>query len=85
MIYKCNDIKIIRLNSNFLNQIMFNFEFKILKPNYHYCKMLLTRHYDQRPIDETVCDALIANGDVKNVKTGAKCLRWRIHQTRFIF
>ena len=28
--------------------------------------MLLTRHYDQRSFDETVCDALIANGDVKN-------------------
>ena len=27
--------------------------------------MLLTRHYDQRPIDETVCDAIIANGGVK--------------------
>lgn len=27
--------------------------------------MLLTRHYDQRPFDETVCDALIANNDVK--------------------
>ena len=27
--------------------------------------MLLTRHYDQRPFDETVCDALITNGDVK--------------------
>ena len=26
--------------------------------------MLLTRHYDQRPFDEPVCDALIANGDV---------------------
>jgi hypothetical protein len=26
--------------------------------------MLLTRHYDQRPFDETVCDALITNGDV---------------------
>ena len=34
----------------------------------HYCRMLLTRHYDQRPFDETMCDALIANGDVKNVK-----------------
>ena len=32
----------------------------------HYCRMLLTRHYDQRPFDETVCDAIIANGDVKN-------------------
>ena len=31
----------------------------------HYCRMLLTRHYDQRPFDETVCDALITNGDVK--------------------
>ena len=31
----------------------------------HYCRMLLTRHYDQRPFDESVCDALIANGDVK--------------------
>ena len=28
--------------------------------------MLLTWHYDQRPFDETVCDALIGNGDVKN-------------------
>ena len=27
--------------------------------------MMLTRHYDQRPFDETVCDALIANSDVK--------------------
>ena len=24
------------------------------------------RHYNQRPFDETVCDALIGNGDVKN-------------------
>jgi hypothetical protein len=31
----------------------------------HYCRMLLTRHYNQRPFDETVCDALIANGGVK--------------------
>ena len=30
--------------------------------NYHYCRMLLTRHYDQRPFDETVCDAIITNG-----------------------
>ena len=28
--------------------------------------MLLTRHYDQRPFLETVCDASITNGDVKN-------------------
>ena len=28
--------------------------------------MLLTRHYDQRPFDETVCDAIITNGGVKN-------------------
>ena len=27
--------------------------------------MLLTRHYDQRPFDETVYDAMIANGGVK--------------------
>ena len=27
--------------------------------------MLLTRHYDQRPFDETVRDAIIANGGVK--------------------
>ena len=32
----------------------------------HYCRMLLTRHYDQRPFDETVCYAIIANGGVKN-------------------
>src|SRR6266516_3583215 len=31
----------------------------------HYCRMLQTRHYDQRPFDETVCDAIIANGGVK--------------------
>ena len=28
--------------------------------------MLLTRHYDQRPFDETVFDAIIINGGVKN-------------------
>ena len=27
--------------------------------------MLLTRHYDQGPFDETVCDAIIANAGVK--------------------
>ena len=32
----------------------------------HYCRMLLTRHYDPRPFDKTVCDAIIANGGVKN-------------------
>ena len=32
----------------------------------HYYRLLLTRHYDQRPFDETVCDAIIANGGVKN-------------------
>ena len=32
----------------------------------HYCRMLLMRHYDQRPFDETVCDAIIANDGVKN-------------------
>ena len=26
--------------------------------------MLLTRHYNQRPFHETVCDASITNGDV---------------------
>ena len=36
------------------------------KTPYHYCRKLLTRHYDQRPFDETVCDALISNGGVKN-------------------
>ena len=35
------------------------------KPKYHYCRMLLKWHYDQRPFDKTVCDALITNGDVK--------------------
>ena len=33
----------------------------------HYCRMLLTRHYDQRPFNETVCDAIIANGGVKKL------------------
>ena len=27
--------------------------------------MLLTRHYDQKPFDKTMCDAIIANGGVK--------------------
>ena len=40
--------------------------------------MVQMRHYDQRPFDETVCDAIIANGGVKNVKKVAKRLRWRI-------
>ena len=31
----------------------------------HYCRMAQTRHYDWRPFDETVCDAIIANGGVK--------------------
>ena len=33
--------------------------------------MLLTRHYDQRPFNETVCDAIIANDGVKNHQKGA--------------
>ena len=36
------------------------------KVTVHYCRMLLTRHYDHRPFDETVCDAIITNGGVKN-------------------
>ena len=39
------------------------------------------RHYDQRPFDETVCDAIIANGGVKKSQKGAKRLRWTMHQT----
>ena len=31
-----------------------------------YFLQLLTRHYDQRPFDETVCGALITNGGVEN-------------------
>ena len=34
--------------------------------NTHYYRLLLTQHYNQRPFNETVCDALIANRDVKN-------------------
>ena len=37
-----------------------------LSYNMYYYRMLLTRHYDQRPFDETVCDAIIANVGVKN-------------------
>ena len=47
--------------------------------------MLLTRHYDQRPFNETVCDAIIANGGVKDRQKGVKPLRWRMHQTWFRF
>ena len=28
--------------------------------------MVQTRHYDQRPFDKTMCDAIVANGGVKN-------------------
>ena len=38
----------------------------------HYYRLLLTRHYDQRPFDETVCDAIIANGGVKKLSKGYK-------------
>ena len=41
-------------------------------PNMHYCRMLLTRHYDQRPFDETMCDVIIANGGVKNLQKRCK-------------
>ena len=30
------------------------------------------QHYDQRPFDEIVCDAIIANGGVKNRRKGEK-------------
>ena len=33
-----------------------------------YCRMVQTRQSNQRPFDETVCDAIIANGGVKTVK-----------------
>ena len=33
----------------------------------HYCRMLLTRNYDQRPFDKTMCDAIITNGGVKKL------------------
>ena len=36
--------------------------------------MLLTRHYEQRPLNETVCNALIANGDVK--KPSKRCKKF---------
>ena len=38
----------------------------------HYYRMVQTRHYDQRPFDETVCDAIIANGGVKNLSKRRK-------------
>ena len=38
---------------------------------HHYCRMLLTRHYDQRPFDETMCDTIIANGGAK--KPSKRC------------
>ena len=34
--------------------------------NTHNYGILLMRHYDQRPFAETVCDAIITNGGVKN-------------------
>src|SRR3990170_508840 len=46
---------------------------------HHYCRMLLTRHYDQRPFDKIVCDALIANGDVK--KPSKRCKTFAMAET----
>ena len=37
----------------------------LLASLFHYCRLLLMRHYDQRPFDKTMCDAIIANGGVK--------------------
>ena len=34
--------------------------------------MLLTQHYDQSPFDETVCDAIIANGGVNKLSKRCK-------------
>jgi hypothetical protein len=45
----------------------------------HYYRMLLRRHYDQRPFNETVCDALIANGDVK--KCQKRCKTFAMNDT----
>ena len=56
-----------------------------LRTYQHYCRMLLTRHYDQRPFDKTVCDALITNGNVKNHQKRCKRLRWWRHQTHSDF
>ena len=53
-----------------INRVYLHKFFK--KTSYHYCRMLLTRHYDQRPFDERMCDALIANGDVKNRQKSCK-------------
>ena len=55
-----NDIIFGDMHKHFLVKYLVEIWYK------HYCRILLTRHYDQRPFDETVCDAIIANGGVKN-------------------
>ncbi|KAE8815828.1 hypothetical protein D1007_06660 [Hordeum vulgare] len=55
----------IRKNKKDNNEIV-EMTFKLHDMLQHYCGMLLTRHYNQRPFDETVCDPLIANDDVIN-------------------
>ena len=47
-------------------KILSGYRWRLPDGNTHYSGMLLTRHYNQRPFDEIVCDGLIANGDVKN-------------------
>ena len=37
----------------------------------HYCRMVQTCESNQRPFDETVCDASITNGDV--IKPSKRC------------
>ena len=47
-------------------------ERRVRKHEKYYCRMLLMRHYDQRPFDEIVCDAIIANGGVKKCQKRCK-------------
>ena len=52
----------------YVDDIIFGSTNPHFSEKFHYCRMLLTRHYDQRPFDETVCDAITANSGVKTVK-----------------
>ena len=58
----CGLFKLAGIPEDVIKRKVFPLSLKGKALTWHYCRMLLTRHYDQRPFDESVCDALITNG-----------------------
>ena len=62
----CGLFKLAGLPEDDVKKKVFPLSLKGKALTWHYYRMLLTHHYDQRPFDETVCDAIISNSGVKN-------------------